>query len=103
MAEKKIDGVIEAVRYAPDGKLKMARAYLRRGAIWSDRVLLTRDELLEQMKLGKNFVVGQRVQYMAGTFETAQAVQVKGAAGQEVLYTSQSQDNRDNLEGSPLF
>lgn len=103
MAEKKIDGVIEAVRYTPEGKLKMARAYLRRGAIWSDRVLLTRDELLEQLKLGKNFVIGQRVQYMAGTFDTAQVVQVKGAQGQQVLFTSQAQDNRDNLEGAPLF
>lgn len=103
MAEKKIDGVIEAVRYTSEGTLKMARAYLRRGAVWSDRVLLTRSELLDQLKAGKNWVVGQRVLYMAGTFETSNAVQVKGSQGQEVLYTSQAQDNRDNLEGAPLF
>lgn len=103
MAEKKIDGVIEAVRYTPEGKLKMARGYLRRGPIWSDRVLLTREELLEDIKAGKKWAIGQRVMYMAGTFETSHSVQVKGSQGQEVLYTTQSQDSRDSLEGAPVF
>jgi hypothetical protein len=103
MADKKIDGVIEAVRYTPDGKLKMARGYLRRGPIWSDRVLLTRDELLDEIRSGKKWVVGERVIYMAGTFETSHSVQVKGSQGQEVLYTLQPQDQRDLLEGAPLF
>jgi hypothetical protein len=103
MADKKIDGVIEAVRYTPDGKLKMARGYVRLGAIWTDRVLLTRDELLEEVQTGKNWVIGERVIYMAGTFETTRAVQVQGSKGQEVLYTTQPQDKRDYLEGAPLF
>jgi len=104
MAEKKIDGVIEAVRYTTDGKLNLARGYLRRGATWSDRVLLNREELLEEIKTGKNWVIGQRVIYMAGTFETTLPVQVKGSKGQEVIFTSQQpQDNRDNLEGAPVF
>ena len=32
MANKKYDGVIEAVHYAPDGQVEWVRAYLRRGA-----------------------------------------------------------------------
>lgn len=103
MAEKKIDGVVEAVRYTPEGKLKMARVYLRRGSIWSDRIMLTRDELLQEIKTGKNWVVGQRVLYMAGTFNTSSAIQVKDANGQAVIHTGQPQDNRDSMEGAPIF
>ena len=32
MAKLKFDGLIEAVRYAPDGKIILVRAYERRGA-----------------------------------------------------------------------
>lgn len=103
MAEKKIDGVIEAVRYTPEGKLMMARVYLRRGSIWSDRILLTREELLGEINNGKHWVIGKRILYMAGTFDMSLPVQVKGSNGQEVIYTAQPQDNRDNLEGAPVF
>lgn len=37
----RFDGVIEAVRYSPDGKIEVARAYERRGAAFSDHVLIT--------------------------------------------------------------
>ena len=40
---KKVDGVVEAVRYR-DGQIEVVRAYERRGAAFSDRLLLTRKE-----------------------------------------------------------
>ena len=49
----KFDGVIEAVRYK-SGKIEVVRAYERRGATFSDHVLLDRKELLERLRGGKH-------------------------------------------------
>ncbi len=68
MAAKKIDGVIEAVRYAPDGKVEFVRAYLRRGPTWSDRMLIRREDLIAMLKTGKSMSAGQRIEYMASDF-----------------------------------
>jgi hypothetical protein len=56
--------------YAPDGKIEMARAFERRGAAFSDHVLISREKLLEKIKSGKKCVTGQRKEFLAGTFET---------------------------------
>jgi len=45
MAQEKFDGVIEAVRYSPEGAVSQVRMYERRGPTWSDCVLLDRAEL----------------------------------------------------------
>ena len=103
MAAKKYDGVIEAVRYLPDGKIHLARVYLRRGSIWTDRILLSRQELMDQIKAGKHFMVGKRIPYLAGTFDVTNPVQVKGINGKEVVYTSQPVEDCDQIEGAPLF
>jgi hypothetical protein len=103
MAEKKYDGVIEAVHYQPDGQVDWVRAYLRRGAAWSDRVLLKRDELIKEINSGRRMMVGQRVQYLAGTFDVSRPIKVTGPTGQEVLTTSSSNGSRDELEGVPLL
>ena len=79
---KKIDGVIEAVRYNPNGQIALVRAYERRGATFSDRVLLDRKTLLERLKSGKNFSIGQR---------------------KEFLTTREHAAQRDELEETPAF
>jgi hypothetical protein len=98
---KKFDGIIEAARYQ-DGRILLVRAFERRGATWSDRVLLRRDELLDRLKNGKKFATGHRIEFMAGTFETGAAVQAVGQDGQELLSTSPDAQ-KDELEGVPLF
>lgn len=98
----KFDGVIEAARYTPVGGLLMVRAYVRRGATFSDHVLIDREALVERLKNGKKFMTGQRVDSMASTFENLKAVQLTGTKGQEVISTS-SQTERDLLEEVPLF
>ena len=98
----KFDGVIEAVRYTPKGGLLMVRAYLRRGATFSDHVLMDREALVDRIKTGKKFVTGQRVDSMASTFENLKTVQLTGSKGQEVISTS-AQTERDLLEEVPLF
>jgi hypothetical protein len=103
MADKKYDGVIEAVHYRQDGQVDWVRAYLRRGATWSDRVLLKRAELIQEIKSGKQMMIGQRVEFMAGTFTVSTPLKVAGSNGNEVLVTNSSSANQDLLEGVPVL
>jgi hypothetical protein len=98
---KKFDGVIEAVRYK-DGKIAAVRAFERRGATWSDRIIIGRDELLKRVKDGKKFVTGQRIEFMAGTFQTGAPVQVITRGDGDVLATGGGAQ-KDELEGVPVF
>jgi hypothetical protein len=98
---KKVDGVIEAVRYK-NGQIEVARTYERRGAAFSDRLLLSRKELLESLKKGRRFVTGTRKEFMAGTFEEGSPVQVVTRDGKEFIATNADSD-RDNLEPAPVF
>jgi hypothetical protein len=103
MAKPKIDGVIEAVRYDPDGKIKWVRAYLRRGPTYSDRVLIDRQTLIEHLKSGKSFMSGQRVERMASTFELGKPVRLYQNNGQEIVVTDGVQSNQDRLEDVPIL
>src|SRR5512145_367486 len=100
---KKVDGVIEAVRYTPGGQIEFVRAYERRGAAFSDRLLLDRGSLLERLKAKKHFVTGQRIENMAGTFETGAAVVHVSAGGSETIVTEGQAAGRDHLEGVPVL
>lgn len=100
---KKIDGVIEAVRYNSNGQIALVRAYERRGVTFSDRVLLDRKTLFERLKAGKNFSTGQRKAYWASTFELGKPVKAVGENGKEFLTTHETATQRDELEGTPAF
>ena len=99
MARTKIDGVIEAVRYSPDDKISVVLTYQRRGAVWSDHLLLDRAELVEQLKNGKNYVTGTRKNYLGSVFKTGSAVSLVNGhvvtGGQAAL--------RDLLAGVSVF
>jgi hypothetical protein len=99
---KKFDGVIEAVRYQ-SGQIEVVRAFERRGAAFTDRILLTRDELLRRLKKGQKFVVGKRKEFLAGTFDVQEKpVQVLNRDGKETISTSAETDH-DVLEEAPVF
>jgi len=102
MARQKFDGVIEAVRYAPDGKIELVRAYERRGGAFSDHVLIDRQGLLEKLKSGKRFVTGERKILWAGSFEVGKPVKLVGRNGSQVVTTTE-QAERDLLEDVPIF
>jgi|SRR5271157_987297 len=97
----KFDGVIEAVRYK-GGRIDVVRAYERRGATFSDRVLLNRKRLIESIRQGKRFVTGERKEFMASTFEIGKSVNLIGADGAQILST-RDQPEHDELEGVPIF
>jgi hypothetical protein len=98
---KKFDGVIEAVHYK-NGQIVNVRAYERRGAAFSDRVLIERKDLLERIKNGKQFVIGVRKEFWAGTFDEAKAVQVVTRDGKELIAT-RAEAEHDELESTPVF
>lgn len=99
---KKFDGVIEAVRYK-NGQITVVRAFERRGAAFSDRVLLERKELLERLKKGQKYVVGKRRELLAGTFEVQEKpLQLLGQNGREIISTRPDADH-DELEQAPVF
>jgi hypothetical protein len=99
---KKFDGVIEAVRYK-NGQIELVRAFERRGAAFSDRVLLDRKELLDRLKKGKNFVIGQRREFLAGTFDVqSKFLQVLEQNDKEIIVTRPDADH-DELEQAPVF
>lgn len=100
---KRIDGVIEAVRYTRDQQISLVRAYVRRGAAFSDRVLLDRDTLLNKIKEGKTFYTGQRKELWAGTFDLGKAVRSAASNGREFLTTRPDAPGRDQLEETPVF
>ena len=99
---KKFDGVIEAVHYK-NGQIMAVRAFERRGATFSDRVLIDRKELVERLNDGQMYVVGKRKEFMASTFEVqAKPVQVLKRDGKEIISTRPDADH-DELEQVPVF
>ena len=99
---KKFDVVIEAVRYK-NGQIAVVRAFERRGAAFSDRILISRKELLERLKKGQKFVIGKRKEFMAGSFEVQDgSVQVLNRAGKEIISISPNADH-DELDQAPVF
>ena len=105
MAQKKFDGVVEAVRYSPEGLIQEVRVYERRGPTWSDRILLDRKSFVEKLKKGRRFMIGQRQPYLASTFDVSQSVRLETVQGREFVLAGEknSTPNRDLLSGAPLF
>lgn len=98
---KKLDGVVEAVRYK-NGQVVMVRAYERRGSSFSDRVIIERKDLLERLKQGKKFVTGSRREFWASTFDSGKLLKVVRRDGKEFVATRDGVE-RDELEPAPVF
>ena len=103
MAKPKFDGVVEVVRYNPDGNIAWVRAYLRRGATFSDRVLIDRQTLIQDLKAGKRYVAGKRQEFMASTFDVAGPIEVRQVSGNDILVAGDGNAVKDHLEGVPII
>ena len=99
MAHRRIDGVIEAIRYAPDGSIALARLYQRHGPVWSDCILMNRKQLVENLNKGSTFAIGQRETFMGGRFEIGKSIHLH--KGNIVIEDRQS--GHDHLPGVPVF
>lgn len=99
MPRKQIDGIIEAVRYAPDGKIALVRAYERRGSVWSDHLLLQRAELVERLAGGRKFFTGQRQTYFGSRLQAREAVRIED----QRVVAGGAPGAHDLLNGVPIF
>ena len=98
---QKIDGVIESARYK-NGQLVVVRAYERRGATFSDCVLLERKTLLERLQKGQQYLTGSREELRASTFKLGKPVLIVKSADRELLATRENATH-DELEEVPNF
>jgi hypothetical protein len=105
MAQQAVEGVVEAVRYDPQGQVLLVRVYERNGTTFSDRVLLGRADLVARLKAKKRFFAGKRVLFMGGTFETTYPVRLAQTKDGEIITTglTRATSVNDHLEGVPLF
>jgi len=103
MSSKELDGVIEAVRYNPEGMIEIVRLYERRGPIFSDRIIVSRNELIKRIKAGNQIAIGERKLLLAGTFNVIAPVHLVKDGEKEILVTTRNTDNQDRLEQAPLF
>ena len=98
---KKIDGVIEAARYK-NGQIVVVRAYERRGATFSDRVVLDRKTLLDRVQKGGQYVIGSREELHASTFKLGKPVLLVKQNDHDLLSTN-TNATVDDLEEVPFF
>ena len=98
---KKIDGVIEAVRYK-NGQLMIVRAYERRGTTFSDCILLERKTLLDRLQKGQQYFTGSRQELHASTFKVGKPVLIVKLDDHELLATNKNATH-DELEEVPVF
>ncbi|MDX1435252.1 MAG: hypothetical protein R3335_00480 [Anaerolineales bacterium] len=101
MGKPKFDFVVEAVRYAGNGNIAWVRGFERRGPTFSDRVILDRQELIDRLRGGYRVMTGQRVPFMAGTFEVDRRLQLDQVFGNDYVVIDGPGDHRDNLPGVP--
>jgi len=103
MAKVNYDGVVEAVHFKPDGQLDWVRVYERRGAVFSDRILLNRDAFVRQLRAGKRYMVGERILNQGGKFIVSQPVRLFNQAGKQVIMVGTTQASKDELNGVPII
>ncbi len=99
---RKIDTVVVAARYAPgEGMLTKARAYERRGAVWTDWLIIDRSALLERLEAGKRVVTGVP-RDLPGDFQVLSSVRREQRHGRVWIVSGQGTAAGDDL-GLPLF
>jgi hypothetical protein len=103
MAKIKYDGVVEAAHFKPDGQIDWVRVYERRGAVFSDRILLSREALIEQLKNGKHYMIGERIFNMGGKFTVSQPVHLLQKDGKQVIVAGDAQTALGELMGVPII
>jgi hypothetical protein len=103
MARIKFDGVLEAAHFKPDGQLDWVRVYQRRGAVFSDRILLSRGEFVKQLKVGRRYMVGERILNQGGTFNVSQPVHLVQSDGKPVIAVGNTKPGVDDLTGVPII
>jgi hypothetical protein len=101
-SSRKLDVVIVAVRYTKrNKKFKVGQGYVRRGLIWGDLTLLSRNDLVQRLE-GKQRIVTGIPAEIPGEFEIFDSVQLHRMNGGESIYVGEIPQDGDEL-GVPMF
>jgi hypothetical protein len=103
MGKPKYDGVVEAAHYENNGQLVWVRAFERRGATFSDWVLIPRQELINRLKAGKKFYAGKRVEFEASTFDVTTPLRLVQDSGKDYITSGEPKPGEDSLENIPVI
>jgi len=103
MAQTKFDYLVEAVHYSPDGELEKIRLYERRGPSFSDRIIINRDQLIQYLVAGKKVAAGNRISFMASTFNHTGEIRISGTKEAPVLVMGGDITSHDSLTGIPVY
>jgi hypothetical protein len=98
MPRDKITAVIDSVRYLPDGGIDVVRLYERRGAVWSDLILLPRADLIKRIRKGK-ITTGSRKPFLGSDLEIGVPVHYE----MDIFYTGDQRGKLDLMDGVPVF
>lgn len=103
MQNSKADLVIECVRYLSSGVIDSVRLYERRGSAYSDRVIYSRQQLMQALTQKKRIFTGQRLAGKAGSFDLLLPVILCGSSTDPIITTSVEATDHDHLQDLPLF
>jgi hypothetical protein len=100
-AAKRLDIVVVAARYDPQGKLTVAQGFERRGQVWSDLILVDRDTLIRKLRSRWRVAVAVPAP-VPGDFEIVARVRLERKNGVETLASNSAHADQDHLP-APLF
>ena len=101
--KKPYDGVVVAVRYTPKGETDWVRAFERHGFVFTDRMMMGREELVERLKDGKVFKTGERLIYHGNDFDVKEDIHWIEKNGDGIIVAGQSSADRDSLGPLPII
>ena len=99
--KKPYDGVVVAARYSTQGEIEWVRAYERHGFVFSDRVLMARETLIERLQDGKRFKTGERITYQGNDFQINEDIHLVDVDGDNVILAGDISSNQDSLGNLP--
>ena len=99
--KKPYDGVIVAAHYTSQGEIDWVRAFERHGFVFSDRVMLNRETLVERLQSGKRFKTGERVTYLGNDFRIKDDVRLVELNGGNVVLAGDISSKQDSLGNLP--
>jgi len=101
--KKNYDGVVVAVRYTSQGEIDWVRAFERHGYVFSDRVNLDRETLIDRLKSGKRFKTGERKPYQGSDFDVKDDIRLVDKNGNQIIVAGQNSSDRDLLGNLPII
>ncbi len=104
-APRKVDAVVEAVHYTPEGKIDFVRLHERRGAVYGDHILVRREELIQRLRSRQVIYSGKRLAPWGNQFELDAPITLVSHNGAEWVRCGDgdASEARDVLKGVPVL